>query len=100
VVTTGRTAVGLWDLSTGRFFAPTGLAGDPFIRGHASGPLTSATFAPDGRRILTSAGDGTVRTYVCRLCGGVRDLIHLAKARLATLRAGLAADERRRYLRG
>jgi WD40 repeat protein len=100
VVTTGRIAAGLWDSTTGRFFAPTGLDADPFIRGHETGPLTSAVFSPDGRRILTAAGDGTVRTYVCDLCGDLDDLLRIAAKRLATLAARLTASERGRYLRG
>jgi WD40 repeat protein len=101
VVTTGRTAVGLWDSSTGRFFAPTGLVNDPFIRGHATGrPLSSAVFAPDGRRILTAGSDGTVRTYLCALCGTSRDLVRIAVARLSALEKYLTAAERRRYLSG
>ena len=99
VVTSGRTAVGLWDTSTGRFFQPTGL-GDPFLRGHTAGPLSSAILAPDGMRILSASADGTVRTYVCDLCGGLRRLASLAEARLDALKKELTPVERRRYLRG
>jgi WD40 repeat protein len=104
VVTSGRIAAGLWETSTGRFFQPTGLA-DPFLRGpfqrgQPSGVLTSALFAPGGWRILTTSADGTVRTYLCELCGGIRDLIRLAEARRSALERELTPAERRRYLRG
>jgi WD40 repeat protein len=99
VVTAGRTAVGLWDTSTGRFFQPTGL-GDPFLRGHTAGPLSTAILAPDGMRILSASGDGTVRTYLCDLCGGLPALIRLAEARLTALKKELTLAERRAYLRG
>jgi WD40 repeat protein/flagellar biosynthesis GTPase FlhF len=100
VVTSGGIAAGLWDTSTGRFFAPTGLAADPFLRGHASGPLASAVFDPDSRRVLTAGADGTVRTYLCELCGGTRALIRVSRARQEALENGLTPAERRRYLRG
>ena len=44
--------------------------------------LTSATFDPAGRRILTASVDGTVRTYACELCGGLDTLVPLAERRL------------------
>jgi WD40 repeat protein len=101
IVTTGRTAVGLWDLSTGRFFAPTGLVGDPFLRGHATDvSLTGASFSPNGKRILSTSADGTVRTYVCELCGKTPDLLRIASARLAAVANHLSPVEQKRYLRG
>jgi WD40 repeat protein len=101
VLTTGRTAVGLWDLSTGRFFAPTGLVGDPFLRGHASDvSLTGATFSPNGKRILSTSADGTVRTYFCDLCGRTPELLRIARSRLEALGDDLSPAEQKRYLRG
>jgi WD40 repeat protein len=85
VLTAGPTTAGLWSSRAGRLFYPTGPAGDPFLRGHTKA-LTSATFAPDGRRILTSSLDGTVRTYLCTLCGRLDSLVELADDRLARLR--------------
>src|SRR5205807_1482267 len=85
VLTAGPTTAGLGWRKTGRLFSLTGPAGDPFLRGPTRA-LTSATFAPDGRRILISSLDGTIRTYVCTLCGRMGSLIALADARLAGLR--------------
>jgi WD40 repeat protein len=98
VITAGPRTAGIWDSRTGDFFAPTGLRNDPFLRGHTGGPLTTAAFAPDGKRVLTASADGTARTYVCAVCGGVRDLVRLARAHIGALERYLTPAERRRYL--
>jgi WD40 repeat protein len=98
IVTGGPRTAGLWDARTGQFFAPTGLT-DPFLRGPVRGPVSTALFTPDGRRIVTASGDGTVRTYLCHVCGGSAELIHLAETRLAQLEQGLTDAERRLFLR-
>ena len=89
---------GLWDAGTGQFFAPTGLS-DPFLRGPARGPVSTVLFTPDGKRLVTASGDGTVRTYLCRVCGGITELMSLAETRLDQLRRGLTDAERRLFLR-
>jgi WD40 repeat protein len=48
--------------------------------------LTSIAFSPTEWRIATGGQSGAVRTYNCRLCGGIDDLIELAEERLAQLR--------------
>jgi WD40 repeat protein len=48
--------------------------------------LTSVAFSPTGWRIVTGGLEGTVKTYDCRLCGGIDDLVQLARQRLANLR--------------
>jgi WD40 repeat protein len=50
------------------------------VRGHAK-PLTGAVFATNDR-IVTASRDGTVRTYVCDLCGRLPELQALARQRL------------------
>jgi WD40 repeat protein len=96
LVTGGPRTAGLWDARTGQFVSPTGLA-DPFLRGPARGPVL-AVFTPNGHRVVTASGDGTVRTYLCSICGGFEELVRLAKSRLAQLERGLTAAERRRFL--
>jgi hypothetical protein len=59
-----------------------------------------ASFSPDGRRILTTSADGTVRTYACDLCGGTQELLRIARAPLAALAENLSQEESGRYLRG
>jgi WD40 repeat protein len=99
IVTGGPRTAGLWDAGTGQFFAPTGLS-DPFLRGPVRGPVSTALFTPDGRRLVTASGDGTVRTYLCRVCGGIDALIRLADTRLAEVERGLSDAERRLFLHG
>ena len=76
VVTSGPSAAGL-------FFAESG---DRiyFLRGHGA-PLSGALFTPGSRRILTAGTDGTVRTYVCTVCGAMPELRRLAKQSLASV---------------
>lgn len=98
VVTAGPRTAGLWDARTGEFFAPTGLTADPFLRGPLRGPVTTALFTGDSRRIVTASGDGTIRTYRCTPCGVLDALVRLAGARLAALGRELTDAERLRYL--
>jgi WD40 repeat protein len=98
VVTAGPRTAGIWDARTGAFFAATGLA-DPFLRGPLAGPLTTAAFMPDGRRIVTASGDGTVRTFRCNVCGRLDDLVRLGQRRMNLLERNLTSAERLRYLR-
>jgi WD40 repeat protein len=49
--------------------------------------LTSIAFSPRNWTVVTGNDDGTVRSYSCDYCGRLKQLIPLAKARLATLSA-------------
>jgi WD40 repeat protein len=80
IVTAGPFTAGIWSTATGRLYPPTG-SSDPYLRGPTL-PLTSAEFSRGGRRILVASQDGTVRTYVCQICGGLNDLRRLAHALL------------------
>ena len=52
------------------------------LRGHAK-PLIGAAFGgSDGRTIVAASKDGTIRRYRCVICGGIDELIQLAKRRL------------------
>jgi len=52
------------------------------LRGHSQ-PLIGAAFAgADGRLVITGSKDGTIRSFQCEICGGVDELIGLAKRRL------------------
>jgi WD40 repeat protein len=48
--------------------------------------LRSVAFSATGWRIATGGQSGAVRTYDCQLCGGIDELMALAKRRLAQLR--------------
>jgi WD40 repeat protein len=80
----------LWDLGT---------SSQPILRlrGH-EGTTTAATFDPSGKLIVTGGVDGTVRTYVCEICGGLDDLRALADSRLVATRRELTPQERRLFL--
>src|SRR5262249_4088273 len=56
-----------------------------FLRGSGAQVL-SVAFSPSGWRLATGDRDGAVRFYDCELCGGVAQLVPLAKRRLAALR--------------
>ncbi len=47
----------------------------------AMGDVTSAAFSSDGKTVITASGDGTARTYVCELCGGLDELSKLVTRR-------------------
>ena len=69
------------------------------VRDRRPGPktLTTAVFDPTSRTVLAASKDGTVRTYHCALCGGLDDLLEIARARLALTGRKLTVDERKQY---
>jgi hypothetical protein len=79
----------LWDTAGERIL---------FLRGH-NGRLLAAGFDETDNRIVTVGVDGTLRSYTCTICGGIRELLPLAERRLATTGRHLSPAERRRYLR-
>jgi WD40 repeat protein len=84
IVTAGPTTAGLWLRNADRppfFLRSTNTAAQHKL-------LTSASFSPDGRRVLTSSEDGSVRVYTCEICGDLPALERLASSRLASLRRG------------
>jgi WD40 repeat protein len=89
VVTAGPRTAGLWDARSGVLVE--------YLRGH-SGKVTSALFDPTGRLIVTGGVDATVRTFVCRICGGLAELSALARSRLADTGRVLTDEERAQYL--
>jgi WD40 repeat protein len=89
VVTAGPRTAGLWDARSGAQLF--------YLRGHV-GKVTSALFDPTGRVIVTGGVDRTVRTYICRICGGIDELSALARSRLRETGRVLTDDERSQYL--
>jgi WD40 repeat protein len=83
LVTGGQFAAILWRIgggSTAERFALL-YGHEPKYGGRAAN-LVSVAFSPDGRRIVTSSLDRTVRLYDCELCGGLKSLIDVAQRRL------------------
>jgi WD40 repeat protein len=89
IVTAGPISARLWDVAAGR---PLG-----YLYGPKSA-LVAAAFASDSRTVVSQEEDGTVRRYVCELCGGIDELTALARSRLGGTGRSLTADERARYL--
>jgi WD40 repeat protein len=78
IATAGPTAAAIWKTrKSGRWLT------DPvyLVRG-PSRPLTAVAFSRRGWRLAIGSRDGSVRTYDCKLCGGVSLLSRIAKARL------------------
>jgi WD40 repeat protein len=81
IASAGPTAAGLWETrKTGQW--PT----DPIylVRGPTR-PLSDVAFSPRGWNLAIGSRDGSVRTFDCYLCGGVRQLTAIARARLAEI---------------
>jgi len=68
--------VGVWETSN---------SGKLFLLKPRERLLTAVAFSPTGWRIVTGGIDGGVQTYVCQLCGRDRQLVAIARARLARL---------------
>ena len=88
ILTAGPTTAGLWNARTGKLL---------YLRGHRR-LLTSVSFDANGERILTSSRDGTVRHFVCEICGSSDQLVARAEARLARTGRELTPAERARFL--
>jgi WD40 repeat protein len=88
-VVTAAGRVGLWDAGIGRLVLR--------LQGH-EGIVKSAAFDPTGRTIVSGGDDQTVRKYVCRICGGIDELVQLAQSRLADVRREFTPEERAKYL--
>jgi WD40 repeat protein len=88
-VVTAAGRVGLWDASTGRLVLR--------LQGH-EGIVRSAAFDPTGRTIVSGGDDQTVRKHVCRICGGIDELVQLAEGQLVAVRRELTSEERAKYL--
>jgi WD40 repeat protein len=82
LATAGPRKVGIWqiaksDLPRNFLF---------FVAGNA-GTLSSVAFSPRNWTVVTGSLDGSVRSYGCLVCGGLRELRALAKPRLNRLAA-------------
>ena len=97
IATAGPTTVGMWKTQTVRRIDKS----TPvlFLRGH--GPrVRSVAFFPDSRRVASIGDDGTVRTYLCELCGTAPQLAVRARRLLDRLGSNLTAAERKSYIGG
>ena len=87
IVTAGPKSARLWSVADGRPLM--------YLYGPKS-PLTAVGFEPDSQTVITREQDGTVRRYVCALCGGINELTELARSRLEATGRVLTEAERTR----
>jgi WD40 repeat protein len=87
VTASGRAAI--WDTRDGGLVTR--------LQGH-DGPVGAAAFDPTGRFVVTGGDDHTVRSYRCEICGGLAELMTLARTRLAITGRQLTSREHARYL--
>ena len=81
IASAGPTAAGLWETrKTGQWRT------DPIylVRGPTR-PLSHVAFSPRGWNLAIGSRDGSVRTFECRLCGTVKQLVAIGVARLAEI---------------
>jgi hypothetical protein len=55
-----------------------------FVRGPTR-PVSHVAFSSRGWNLVMGSRDGSVRTFECRLCGGVKQLTAIGVARLAKI---------------
>ena len=77
VATAGPLKAGIWEVGSSDL--PSNLLF--FLTGNEA-PVSSVAFSARRWTLLTGGRDGSVRSYTCSLCGGLRELVPLAKARL------------------
>ena len=78
LATAGPGAVGLWETQrTGAWPAlPLYLSRGP------TRPINDLAMSRRGWRIIYGSRDGSVRTFDCKLCGGIKQLVPIARTRL------------------
>ena len=78
IATAGPLAAGIWETRQDSRWPvlPVYLVYGP------TRPINDVAFSPDGWRLAMGSRDGSVRTFDCRLCGGIRQLTAIAHARL------------------
>jgi WD40 repeat protein len=81
VATAGPTAVGVWQTREHGGWQQNPLY---LVRG-ATRQVTDVAFSPRGWRIVFGSVDGSLRTFNCTLCGGVKQLSAIAQAKLHSI---------------
>jgi WD40 repeat protein len=90
IVTAGPATVGLWVPGISEPILPYGFGGHKPL-------VTSASFDPTSRLVLSTSTDGTVRRAECAVCTDLGSLLARARAQLASSGRVLTAKERERY---
>ena len=82
IATAGPSAAGIWEASKGRNWPTLPIY---FVRGNTR-PMSSLAFSPSGWHLLMGSKDGSVRTFDCKICGGMKQLTTIARGRLAEIK--------------
>jgi len=82
IATAGPLAAGIWEASKGRNWPTLPIY---FVRGNTR-PMSSLAFSPSGWHLLMGSKDGSVRTFDCKICGGMKQLTAIARGRLAEIK--------------
>jgi WD40 repeat protein len=48
--------------------------------------MSSLAFSPSGWHLLMGSKDGSVRTFDCKICGAMKQLMTIARGRLAEIK--------------
>jgi WD40 repeat protein len=78
IATAGPLAAGIWETRQGGRWPVLPVY---LIRG-PSRPINDVAFSPRGWRLAMGSRDGSVRTFDCVLCGGIKQLTSVARIRL------------------
>jgi WD40 repeat protein len=78
IATAGPLAAGIWETRQGGRWPVLPVY---LIRG-PSRPINDVAFSPHGWRLAMGSRDGSVRTFDCLLCGGLKQLTRVARAQL------------------
>ena len=89
IITTGPTLLQLWQPGINEPLFPLGIVG--------TSRMTTTTFDPSSRRLLTANWHGALLTYVCQICSNLDYLLSLAQQRLTATGRTLTAQEHKRY---
>jgi WD40 repeat protein len=82
IASAGPTAAGIWKTRKSGQWPTLPIY---LVRGPTTKPLSRVAFSPWGWSLAIGSRDGSVRTFDCRLCGGVKQLAAIGAARLAEI---------------
>ena len=78
----GPTAAGIWKTRKSGQWPTLPIY---LVRGATTRPLSHVAFSPHGWKLAIGSRDGSVWTFDCRLCGGIKQLAAIGAARLGEI---------------
>jgi WD40 repeat protein len=82
IASAGPTAAGIWKTRKSGQWPTLPIY---LVRGPTTRPLSHVAFSPRGWNLAIGSRDGSVRTFNCHLCAGVKQLAAIGAARLAEI---------------